>query len=50
MRGPMAILELVRGRFGYMSVAFGQFVFSGSIEIETIFYRKALCNDSFYEE
>ena len=50
MRGPMAILELVRGRFGYVSVAFGQSVFSGSIEIGTKFYRKALCKDSFYEE
>ena len=50
MRGPMAILELVRGRFGYVSVAFEQSVFSGSIEIEKRFYRKALCKDSFYEE
>ncbi|KAF2590530.1 hypothetical protein F2Q70_00038277 [Brassica cretica] len=33
VRGPMAILELVHGRFGYVSVAFGQSVFSGSIEI-----------------
>ncbi|KAF3594405.1 hypothetical protein DY000_02021103 [Brassica cretica] len=37
VRGPMAILELVRGRFGYGSVAFGQSVFSGSIEIGTRF-------------
>ena len=50
MRGPMAILELVRGRFGYVSVASGQSVFSGSIEIRTRFYRKALCEDSFYKE
>ncbi|KAF3501560.1 hypothetical protein F2Q69_00041699 [Brassica cretica] len=50
VRGPMAILELVRGRFGYVSVAFGQSVFSDSIEIRTRFYRKALCKDSFYEE
>ncbi|KAF3549015.1 hypothetical protein DY000_02008289 [Brassica cretica] len=42
VRGPMAILELVRGQFGYVSVAFGQSVFSGSIEIRTRFYRKAL--------
>ncbi|KAF3520117.1 hypothetical protein DY000_02059693 [Brassica cretica] len=28
VRGPMAILELVRGRFGYVSVASGQSVFS----------------------
>ncbi|KAF2617652.1 hypothetical protein F2Q68_00038824 [Brassica cretica] len=33
VRGPMAILEHVHGRFGYVSVAFGQSVFSGSIEI-----------------
>ncbi|KAF2574902.1 hypothetical protein F2Q70_00004563 [Brassica cretica] len=39
--GPIAILELVRGRFGYVSVASGQSVFSGSIEIRTRFYRKA---------
>ncbi|KAF3572366.1 hypothetical protein F2Q69_00058476 [Brassica cretica] len=50
VRGPMAILELVRGRFGYVSVAFRQSVFSGSIEIGTRFYRKTLCKDSFYEE
>ncbi|KAF3499777.1 hypothetical protein F2Q69_00041700 [Brassica cretica] len=50
VRGPMAILELVRGRFGYVSVAFGQLVFSGSIEIRTRLYRKALCKDSSYEE
>ena len=50
VRGPMAILELVRGRFGYVYVAFGQSVFNGSIEIVTKFYRKALCKDSFYEE
>ncbi|KAF2533206.1 hypothetical protein F2Q70_00029696 [Brassica cretica] len=50
VRGPMAIIELVRGRFGYVSVAFGQSVFSGSIEIGTRFYRMALCKDSFYEE
>ena len=43
----MAILELVRGRFGYLSVAFGQSVFSGSIEIRTRFYRKALRKDFF---
>ncbi|KAF3515343.1 hypothetical protein F2Q69_00006672 [Brassica cretica] len=43
MRGPIAILELVRGRFGYVSVALGQSVF-GSIEIRTRFYRKALCS------
>ncbi|KAF2539043.1 hypothetical protein F2Q68_00021244 [Brassica cretica] len=42
VRGPMAILELVRGRFGYVSIASGQSVFSGSIEIRTRFYRKAL--------
>ena len=47
MCGPMAILELVRGRFGYVSVAFGQSVFSGSIEIRTRFYRKALRKDFF---
>ena len=47
MRGPMAILELVRGRFGYVSVAFGQSVFSGSIEIRTRFYRKVLRKDLF---
>ncbi|KAF3515367.1 hypothetical protein F2Q69_00007238 [Brassica cretica] len=45
--GPMAILEPVRGRFGYVSVAFGQSVFSGSIEIRTRFYRKALRKDFF---
>uniref|UniRef100_A0A0D3EAS1 Uncharacterized protein n=1 Tax=Brassica oleracea var. oleracea TaxID=109376 RepID=A0A0D3EAS1_BRAOL len=50
VRGLMAILELVRGRFGYASVASGQPVFSGSIEIRTRFYRKALCEDFFYEE
>ncbi|KAF2598327.1 hypothetical protein F2Q68_00010206 [Brassica cretica] len=33
VRGPMAILELVRGRCGYVSVASGQSIFSGSIEI-----------------
>ena len=49
MRGPIAILELVRGRFGYVSVALGQSVFS-SIEIRTRFYRKVLCKDIFYEE
>ncbi|KAF3504376.1 hypothetical protein F2Q69_00043225 [Brassica cretica] len=48
VRGPMAILELVRGRFGYVSIASGQSVFSGSIEIRTRFYRKALCEDSFF--
>ncbi|KAF3607342.1 hypothetical protein DY000_02046872 [Brassica cretica] len=42
VRGPMAILELVCGRFGYVSVAFGQSVFRGSIEIRTRFYRNAL--------
>ncbi|KAF3557671.1 hypothetical protein F2Q69_00012702 [Brassica cretica] len=42
VRGPMAILELVRDRFGYVSVAFGLSIFSGSIEIRTRFYRKAL--------
>ena len=46
MRGPNAILELIRGRFGYV-YAFGQPLFSGSIEIETRFYRKALCKYSF---
>ncbi|KAF3545395.1 hypothetical protein DY000_02006286 [Brassica cretica] len=46
VRGPMAILELVRGRFGFLSVAFGQSVFSGSIEIRTRFYRKVLYIDS----
>ena len=50
VRGPMAILELVRGRFGYVSVASVKSVFSGSIEIRSRFYRKALCEDSFYEE
>ncbi|KAF3539634.1 hypothetical protein F2Q69_00019231 [Brassica cretica] len=50
VRGPMTILELVRGRFGYVSVAFGRSVFSGSIEITIRFYRKAVCKDSFYEE
>ena len=53
MRSTMAILDHVRGRFGYLSVAFGQsvfLVFRGSIEIETRFYRKALRKDSFYEE
>ena len=49
VRGPIAILELVRGRFGYVFVALGQSVF-GSIEIRTGFYRKALCKDIFYEE
>ncbi|KAF3540778.1 hypothetical protein F2Q69_00021687 [Brassica cretica] len=39
VRGPMAILELVRGRFGYVAVASGKSVFSGSIEIRTRFYR-----------
>ncbi|KAF3523088.1 hypothetical protein F2Q69_00048240 [Brassica cretica] len=43
----MAILELVRGQFGCVSVAFGQSVFSGSIEIRTRFYRKALRKDFF---
>ena len=43
----MAILELVRGRFGYVSVAFRQSVFSGSIEIRTRFYRKVLRKDLF---
>ena len=43
----MAILELVRGRFGYVSLAFGQSVFSGSIEIRTRFYRKVLLKDLF---
>ena len=47
MRGPMAILELVRGRSGYVYVAFGQSVFSGLIEIRTRFYRKTLCKDLF---
>ena len=47
VRGLISILELVRGRFGYMSVAFGQSVFSGSIEIWTIFYCKALRKDIF---
>ncbi|KAF3586477.1 hypothetical protein F2Q69_00027794 [Brassica cretica] len=47
VRGPMAILELVCGRFGYVSVAFGQSVFRGSIEIRTRFYRKALRKDLF---
>ena len=47
MRGPMAILLLVKGRFGYVSVAFGQSVFSGLIEIRTIFYRKDLRKDFF---
>ena len=42
VRGLISLLELVRGRFGYMSVAFGQSVFSGSIEIWTIFYCKAV--------
>ena len=45
MRGQIAILELARGRFGYVSVALGS-----SIEIRTRFYRKALCKDIFYEE
>ncbi|KAF3540783.1 hypothetical protein F2Q69_00021689 [Brassica cretica] len=48
--GPMAILDLVRSRFGYVFVASGQSVFNGSIEIRTRFYRKALCEDSFYKE
>uniref|UniRef100_A0A0D3DKL5 Uncharacterized protein n=1 Tax=Brassica oleracea var. oleracea TaxID=109376 RepID=A0A0D3DKL5_BRAOL len=47
VRGLMVILELVRGRFGYVSVAFGQSVFSGSIEIRTRFYRNALRKDFF---
>ena len=47
VRGLISILELVRGRFGYMSVAFGQSVFSGSIEIWTIFYCKAVRKDIF---
>ena len=34
--GPIAILELVRGRFGYVYVALGQSVF-GSIEIRKNF-------------
>ena len=50
MRGLMVILELVRGRFGYVSVASGKSVFSGLIEIRTRFYRKVFCEDSFYEE
>ncbi|KAF2594579.1 hypothetical protein F2Q70_00043010 [Brassica cretica] len=44
VRGPMAILELVCGRLGYVSVASRQSVFSGSIEIRTRFYRKRLSN------
>ena len=47
MRGPMAILELVSGRFGYVSVAFGESVCSGSIEISTRFYSNALRKDFF---
>ena len=47
VRSLISILELVRGRFGYMSVAFGQSVFSGSIEIWMIFYCKALRKDIF---
>ncbi|KAF3583571.1 hypothetical protein F2Q69_00029593 [Brassica cretica] len=47
VRGPMAILELVRGRFGYVSVASGQLVFSGSIEIRTRFYCKTNCGLPF---
>ena len=47
VRGLISILEFVRGRFGYMSVAFGQSVFSGSIEIWTRFYCKALRKDIF---
>ena len=47
MRGPMAILELLRGRFGYVSVTFGQSVFSTLIEIGTRFYRKGLCKVTF---
>ncbi|KAF3544539.1 hypothetical protein DY000_02008006 [Brassica cretica] len=43
----MAILEPVHGRFGNVSVAFGQLVFTGSIEIRKRFYRKALCKDFF---
>ena len=49
MRGPIAKLKLVRGRFGYVSEGLGQSVF-GSIEIRTRFYIKALCKDIFYEE
>ena len=48
VRGPIAILELVRGWFGYMSVALRKSVL-GSIEIRTRFYRKVLCKDIFYE-
>ncbi|KAF2598877.1 hypothetical protein F2Q68_00009874 [Brassica cretica] len=47
VRGPMAIFELIHGRFGYVSVAFGQSVFSGSIEIRTRFYREVLRKDLF---
>ncbi|KAG5393516.1 hypothetical protein IGI04_023479 [Brassica rapa subsp. trilocularis] len=47
VHGLISILELVRGRFVYMSVAFGQSVFSGSIEIWMIFYCKALRKDIF---
>ena len=47
VRGLISIFELVRGRFGSMSVAFGQSVFSGSIEIWTRFYCKALRKDIF---
>ncbi|KAF3544357.1 hypothetical protein DY000_02006448 [Brassica cretica] len=47
VRGLMAILALVCGRFGYVSVAFGQSVISASIEIRTRFYRKALRKDFF---
>ncbi|CAN6815418.1 unnamed protein product, partial [Brassica oleracea] len=47
VRGLMAILELDRGRFGYVSVAFGQSVFIGSIEIITTFNRKAIRKDFF---
>ena len=49
VRDPIVILELVCGRFEYVSVALGQSVF-GLIEIRTRFYRKALCKDIFYEE
>ena len=44
VRGPIAILEIVRGWFRYVSFALGQPVFD-SIETWTRFYREALRRD-----
>ena len=46
-RDPTVILEFVRGKFRYVSVAVRQSVF-GSIEIRTSFYREALCGDHYF--